>query len=64
MRKGRITQANPSEIRGFIQDENEQEISFILNNLDANINVTDNVLFEIQLTEFGLTATNIKLSTN
>lgn len=61
MRKGRVLRIDQSIGRGFIQDENEQEIAFCLKSLDENIKINDTVEFEIELTRHGLTAMNINL---
>ena len=61
MRKGVVLRIDQSIGFGFIQDENEQEIAFCLKNTDENIEISDAVEFEIQLTRHGLTAINLNL---
>ncbi|KRT18013.1 hypothetical protein ASU31_01605 [Pedobacter ginsenosidimutans] len=60
MRKGTIIHIDQSVGFGFIQDENEQEITFCLN-LNENLSAGDLVEFKIELTAYGLTATNLRL---
>jgi len=61
MRKGIIIRIDQSAGRGFIEDENLQEIAFCLNGMDGNIKINDLVEFEIELTAHGLTAINISV---
>jgi cold shock CspA family protein len=61
MRKGMVLGIDQSIGYGFIQDENEQQIAFPLENLDKNFKIGDTIEFEIEHTKRGLTAINIKL---
>ncbi|TCD07589.1 cold-shock protein [Pedobacter frigidisoli] len=60
MRRGKIINITLSEGRGFIIDENDEEIPFCLKMLDNRLGIADEVLFEIVKTNYGLTAMNIK----
>ena len=62
MRIGKILSVNASEGRGFIEDENEQEIAFCLKGLNQPVHINETVMFEIELGKYGLTATNVILS--
>jgi len=61
MRKGKILSVDQACGHGFIEDENEQEIIFNLSNLNAKIDVSDEVLFEIAMDVSGLVAIDIML---
>lgn len=61
MRKGVITSIITTAGCGYLVDENDQEIQFCLRNLRGQLSVGDVVWFEIDLTNHGLTAINIRL---
>lgn len=62
LRKGKITSIN-NDGSGVITDENEQEIPFTLgDSFFYNIEGA-NVKFEIKLTDIGLVAVDVQLST-
>jgi cold shock CspA family protein len=61
MRIGMVMRIDQSIGCGFIQDENEQEIAFCLKSTDEHIKIGYTVGFEIELTQHGLIAINIKL---
>ncbi|QPH38956.1 cold-shock protein [Pedobacter endophyticus] len=60
MRLGKIKMVDTSKGIGFIEDENEQDIAFCLENTNDSLCAGDQVAFEIVLGEHGLMATNIK----
>lgn len=60
MRKGKILCVNATEGKGLIKDENKQEIAFCLTETNNTIKINDVVWFEIELTNHGLTAVDIK----
>ncbi|UKT62987.1 hypothetical protein [Pedobacter mucosus] len=63
MRLGKIIFLDETEARGIIEDENEQEIPFLLDNSEERLSMADHVYFEITLAKYGLTAINIRLNT-
>ncbi|GAA4202023.1 hypothetical protein GCM10022289_16190 [Pedobacter jeongneungensis] len=62
MRKGKILSVSEIHGHGTIEDENQQEITFSLANLQVNVNVSDEVLFDISMGASGLVAVDITLS--
>ncbi|MDQ0964918.1 hypothetical protein QFZ20_000321 [Flavobacterium sp. W4I14] len=61
MRKGKILSVDPAGGHGLIEDENEQEIKFILDSLSIQVDVTDEVKFEIAMGICGLIAVDLML---
>ncbi|KQM78529.1 hypothetical protein ASE74_13585 [Pedobacter sp. Leaf216] len=61
MRKGKILSVDEARGHGLIEDENEQEIIFNLESLNTKVDVSDEVLFEIDLSSSGLVAIDIML---
>lgn len=59
MRLGRILCINLVEGTGLILDENDQDITFLLEGLNQKVRLSDEVRFEIAITSLGLIATNI-----
>lgn len=62
MRKGKILSVSEIHGHGTIEDENQQEITFSLANLQVNVNVSDEVLFDISMGASGLVAVDITLT--
>ena len=62
MRKGTVTHIDPILRRGYIEDENEQDICFKLDSSTEHIKAADSVNFEIILDQNGLIATHVKLA--
>ena len=63
MRKGIVILIDPVSDKGYIVDENEQDIPFLLSSLTKAVEVGDRVLFEITLSQSGLMATNVLINT-
>lgn len=61
MRKGKILSVDPVGGHGLIEDENEQEIKFILDSLSIEVDVRDEVRFEIAMGISGLIAVDLML---
>lgn len=59
MRKGIVILIDPVSDKGYIVDENEQDIPFLLSSLNKAVEVGDRVMFEITLSQSGLIATNV-----
>ncbi|WP_316799573.1 hypothetical protein [Pedobacter frigidisoli] len=62
MRKGIVILIDPVSDKGYIIDENEQDIPFLLSSLNKAVEVGDRVLFEITLSKSGLMAKNVLLN--
>ncbi|WP_316801388.1 hypothetical protein [Pedobacter frigidisoli] len=60
MRIGTVTHIDPILRRGYIEDENEQDICFTLDSSTEHISAADSVSFEIILDQNGLIATHLK----
>ncbi|KLT63769.1 cold-shock protein [Pedobacter sp. BMA] len=59
MRKGIVILIDPVSDKGYIVDENEQDIPFFISSLTGGVEVGDRVTFEIKLSKSGLTAVSI-----
>ncbi|KLT63844.1 hypothetical protein [Pedobacter sp. BMA] len=62
MRTGTVTHIDPILKKGYIEDENMQDICFKIDEATGHINAADCVCFEITLEQDGLVATQIKLT--
>jgi len=60
MRKGIITHIDLLSGKGFIEDENQQDISFYLSDTQSNLRTGILIEFEIALDDNGLFATNVQ----
>lgn len=60
MRKGIVTHIDPAFDKGFIEDENGQDIFFDLDLMHNDINVGDPVKFQIILGPGGLVASDVQ----
>jgi len=60
MRKGVITHIDPFLGKGFIEDENGQDIFFDLELIQSDINAGDLVNFQIILGSDGLVASDVQ----
>lgn len=59
-RLGKIVSLDHFIGEGEILDEHEQEISFSLQHVEKGLSIGSNVKFEIELSELGLRAVEIK----
>ncbi len=60
MRKGIVTHIDPVFRKGFIEDENGQDIFFDLDEMHGNLNNGDSVKFQIILGPDGLVASDVE----
>ncbi|RBQ07937.1 cold shock domain-containing protein [Pedobacter miscanthi] len=61
MRKGIVTHIDPVFRKGFIEDDNGQDIFFDLDLMQSDIKVGDAVKFQIILGPNGLVASDVQL---
>lgn len=61
MRKGKIASINVIDKSGVILDENDQEVPFYFETLKEVLGISEEVEFEIKLTEKGLAAVKVKM---
>ena len=63
--KGKVVRFNPKKGFGFIRSDDEQDIFFHYSSLDMDgfktVNPDDEVEFDLEKTEKGLRASNIKI---
>ena len=61
MMKGKIASINVIDKSGIILDENNQDVPFYFENLMEVLGISEEVEFEIKLTEKGLAAVKVKM---
>jgi len=61
MMKGKIASINVIDKSGIILDENIQDVPFYFENLMEVFGISEEVEFEIKLTEKGLAAVKVKM---
>ncbi|MDQ1142641.1 hypothetical protein [Pedobacter agri] len=61
LRNGKLASINIIDRCGIILDENDQEVPFYFNNFSELLGISEDVAFEIKLTDRGLAAVGVKM---